>query len=429
MKSKFYIRKGKQKNTINFEYRNEFIRFRSNTPFQINDTKYWDNKKAKIKIPSNQPNSIEINIKLDLISSKFDKHLIENNLFKKISLNECKELYITILNEVLGIDKSINSPNQNKEVYDVISYFEFYMDKFTKFPAPSTNKLIKKDSMKSYQSTKKKLLEFMSDKGIIQLNFDDINRNFYYDFITFLHNKNHSKNYIGTMIQKIKTIMKSSYESDYHSNLEFQKSYFSKFKETINHPYLDLKELKLISEIELSDELDNIARDIFVIQCNSGFRIQDLLDFIKNPKYSINNEGVRFFHFQQNKTEEEVFAPLNKNIRTILTKRNGELPPYLCKSEINHRIKEICRKAEIVEPYTLKRTEGGKRTDFTRPKCDFISTHTARRSFCTNSFMENIPPHVIMQISGHKTESTFLTYIKADSKLKANNYSVYELYQ
>jgi hypothetical protein len=430
MKSKFYIRKGKQKFTINFEYRNEFIRYRSSTPFQINDTKCWDNKRTKIKIPSNQPNASDINDKLELILSKFDKHLIENNLFNSITMSECKESYIRILNEVLGIDKSQKTETiyDEKEDYDVITYFEFYIENFIKVPCLSTNKLIKKESMKSYQSTKNKLIKFMKEKKINQLRFDDINRKFYYDFLIYLYKEDHCTNYIGTMIQKIKTIMKSSFDFEHHTNLEFQKSYFSKFRETINHPYLDLIELKLITNLELDDELDRIARDIFIIQCNSGFRIQDLLDFIKNPKFSDSNRGARLLHFEQNKTGGEVFAPLNKNIRTILDKRNGELPPYMSKSEINKRIKDICRKAGIASPYTLKRTVGGKQIDITKPKCDFICTHSARRSFCTNAYMENIPPNVIMLISGHKTESTFMTYIKADLKLKAEKFSEYEYF-
>lgn len=430
MKSKFYIRKGKQKMTINFEYRNEFIRYRSSTPFQINDKNCWDKRRTKIKIPSNQPNASEINDKLELILSKFDKYLIENNLFNSITLTECKDLYIRILNEVLGVDKSQKKEtvDEDKKVYDLISYFDFYMENFTKVPCPSTKKLIKKESMKSYQSTKKKLLEFMAEKGISHLNFEDINRTFYYDFLTFLFEKEHCTNYIGTIIQKIKTIMKSSFEFEYHNNIEFQKSYFSKFRETINHPFLNKKELKLITDLELDDELDRIVRDIFIIQCNSGFRIQDLLDFIKNPKFSDSTKGARLLHFEQNKTGGEVFAPLNKSISAIIAKRNGELPPYISKSEINKRIKEICRKAEITSPYTIKRTVGRNQIEITKPKCDFICTHSARRSFCTNAYLANVPPNVIMLISGHKTENTFMTYIKADLKRKADKFEEYEFF-
>jgi hypothetical protein len=430
MSAKFYLRITKQKKTIYFEYRNENIRFRSSTLFQVNNISSWDAKKCKLKIPSQQPNAILINEKLDAIKNGFERHLIDNKKFNSITNEECKNAYEELISDVLGVKtKSKKLITEKEKIEDVVNYFDFYIDKFTKVPSESTKKLIKKDSMKSYTSSKKVIESYLATKALKKLKFEDINREFYYDFIAYLYEKNYSTNYIGTIIQKLKTIMKSSFDFDLHTNLEFQKSYFSKFKEKINHPYLDLTELEIISKLSLDDKKDDTARDIFIIQCNSGFRIQDLLDFIKNPKYSNTLKGDKLMHKEQNKTGKEVFAPLNKNIRKILEKRNGELPPYMPKAEINYRIKDICKKANIITPYTIKRTEGREKIELTKPKCDFICTHTARRSFCTNAYMSGIPPHIIMLISGHKSELTFMLYIKADLKLKASKFSDYQMLQ
>jgi hypothetical protein len=57
--------------------------------------------------------------------------------------------------------------------------------------------------------------------------------------------------------------------------------------------------------------------------------------------------------------------------------------------------------------------------DKTYFKHELISSHTARRSFCTNAYDDNIPTLSIMAISGHKTESAFLKYIKMDAKKHA----------
>ena len=46
-------------------------------------------------------------------------------------------------------------------------------------------------------------------------------------------------------------------------------------------------------------------------------------------------------------------------------------------------------------------------------KYEFIMTHTARRSFCTNMYLMGVPVLTIMAISGHKTEKSFRAYIKA----------------
>lgn len=43
-------------------------------------------------------------------------------------------------------------------------------------------------------------------------------------------------------------------------------------------------------------------------------------------------------------------------------------------------------------------------------------THSARRSFCTNMYLMGVPVLTIMAISGHKTEKSFRTYIKASGE-------------
>ena len=46
-------------------------------------------------------------------------------------------------------------------------------------------------------------------------------------------------------------------------------------------------------------------------------------------------------------------------------------------------------------------------------KWEKVTTHTARRSFCTNMYLIGVPIPTIMAISGHKTEKSFRMYIKA----------------
>lgn len=69
--------------------------------------------------------------------------------------------------------------------------------------------------------------------------------------------------------------------------------------------------------------------------------------------------------------------------------------------------------------FTRYRTVKGQKKADIRPKYKFISMHTARRSFCTNAYNEGMPPHLIMIISGHKSEKVFYNYIKATIQEKA----------
>jgi len=54
-----------------------------------------------------------------------------------------------------------------------------------------------------------------------------------------------------------------------------------------------------------------------------------------------------------------------------------------------------------------------------RPKYAWVTSHTCRRSFCTNEFLDGTPITLVMAISGHKTEKAFRKYIKADALEKA----------
>ncbi|MCS2297270.1 tyrosine-type recombinase/integrase [Bacteroides ovatus] len=44
-----------------------------------------------------------------------------------------------------------------------------------------------------------------------------------------------------------------------------------------------------------------------------------------------------------------------------------------------------------------------------------ISSHTCRRSFCTNMYLSGFPAGELMRISGHKSPSAFMRYIKVDN--------------
>jgi integrase len=47
------------------------------------------------------------------------------------------------------------------------------------------------------------------------------------------------------------------------------------------------------------------------------------------------------------------------------------------------------------------------------------TTHTARRSFATNAFLAGLPTISIMKITGHKSESQFMKYIKVTGEQNA----------
>jgi len=45
-------------------------------------------------------------------------------------------------------------------------------------------------------------------------------------------------------------------------------------------------------------------------------------------------------------------------------------------------------------------------------KWELVSSHTARRTFATNCYLDGIPTRTIMRITGHKKEDDFFRYIR-----------------
>jgi len=102
-------------------------------------------------------------------------------------------------------------------------------------------------------------------------------------------------------------------------------------------------------------------------------------------------------------------------VNAILKKRNGTPPQTMPDQHLNYAIKQIGSIAKINTIETKTVTKGGKKQTLKYFKYDLISSHTARRSFCTNAYKSGMPTIDIMAISGHKTEKVFYNYIKVNN--------------
>ncbi len=116
--------------------------------------------------------------------------------------------------------------------------------------------------------------------------------------------------------------------------------------------------------------------------------------------------------FRQKKTINKVIIPLHPVVIEILEKYNFNLPEPISNQNFNDYIKEAAQLAELNTNEVITKTIGGVLTNFTYPRYELVSSHTGRRSFCTNMYKQGIPTLMIMSISGHKTEKAFLKYIK-----------------
>ena len=119
------------------------------------------------------------------------------------------------------------------------------------------------------------------------------------------------------------------------------------------------------------------------------------------------------------KTGANVVIPLLQEVEYVLNKYNGNLPKAYCNQKMNEYLKLIGKQAEMFEEVQKSRFSGVKEIKSTLEKWQVICTHTARRSFATNMYKRGLDSIAIMQLTGHSTEKSFMTYIKISQEENA----------
>lgn len=257
----------------------------------------------------------------------------------------------------------------------------------------------------SYRSAYRAILDYEADRGV-KLDFNNIIPSFLTDFVAYLQMSfNYSANTICNRVRCIKAVMKAANDQDLTTNTKYRL-----FKSTFEDSFsvaLDEQELDRLLKCDLSNniQLDRI-RDLFLIGCCTGLRFSDFT--------SIREENIKdnVLTILQQKTGKYVFIPINAVFVQIWSKYGGKLPSNISTKAFDEKIKDVCRIAGINERVIKPITKGGKRITTMYEKWQLVSAHTARRSFATNLYRSGFPSLSIMAITGHRTESSFLKYIK-----------------
>ncbi len=339
----------------------------------------------------------------------------ELNTSLKNRMDAAHDIYRTIVNNKQiptvkaikrGLDEVFKAPLQNSSPKEFMGFIDHYITTSTK--SASTRK--------NYSQTLRLLKDFQ-EKNRCSLTFDSIDLDFYEKFIAYMTGQNYYMNTIGTIIKNLKVFMNEAIEKGLTKNIAFKSKKFKKLQEESESIYLSQDEITKIYNLDLSDnERLCKARDLFVIGCYTGLRFSDLS---KLTEKNLIDKNTKIKMLTQ-KTAELVIIPLHTYILEILKRYGGKIPEVISNQKMNDDLKDIGKRAKIKEKITLHYTKGGIKETKTLPKHDLISVHTARRSFATNAYLNDIPSISIMKITGHRTERAFLTYIKITQEENAN---------
>jgi site-specific recombinase XerD len=385
-----------------------------NTKFSVKPEN-WNVDSQRIKTSKNIANqqlNIKINNHLNNIVTIVNEHFLDFQF---------KNKRIPSKNELSKILKTEFSKKTNQ--VQKLNFLNFFRDFLTELKSsinPISRKPYSANTLKTYNQCFNSVQNYCNSKNC-QLDFDDINLEFHNSYSAYLTDLNLFPNTIGKRIVIIKTVMNEAFERELTNNTIYKSKRFTTPREEVSNIYLTLEELTELSKLDLSKEprFDKV-RDLFLLGCFTGLRFSD---FSKIQSENI-DEQLQIIELKTKKTNQTVTIPILPQTKEILSKYkthdNFDLPKCKSNQKFNQDLKIVAKKLKSLEIEISKNTYlKGKIKQIQVPKWQLVTTHTARRSFASNMIKLGFSSQSIMQITGHKTESSFQKYIKITSKENA----------
>lgn len=380
----------------------------------------FDNKAGKMILSKSRIKDANL-IRLTDLQKKIDKRY---NLIADWYIEQKSDTLTSAMLEQ-AIDRNLHPEKyiieEETEPDTLLAYVSYFLRNADNRKVRGTNRKVTLGTKKAYYNLQKHLIEFAKYQRKKDYRFNEVDDTFYSDFVDYLTNKEYVQkskrneqinkvskytlNTIGKQVKTLKLILASS------DKININTSKFSVFKEEVNNVYLNEDELEAIRLLDLTNNqsLDRV-RDWFLLSSWTGTRYSDI--------DKINKQNIKegLLKIRQQKTSMEVYIPIHPVVEGIFKKYEYDIPKVISNQKFNDYIKELCQLAGINTLESITRTIGGKEVTETMPKYEFVSVHTCRRSFCTNMYKKGFDTLMIRSISGHKTEKSFLSYIKITAK-------------
>jgi integrase len=273
---------------------------------------------------------------------------------------------------------------------------------------------LRKTTLHNYTNFRKQLQNFLKDRNREALFFTELDRNNVEGFTRWLlEEKKYSQNHAGRVMATLKTLARDAKKNSIavHPYIKHVSGFSQQnHKRIIN--ILTFKELKKIEEVPLGKKhLENV-RSWLIIGFWIGQRVSDLLSLSPDQLRNAPNGGL-YIDIHQQKTDKKVtVGVIDPLALEILRER---FPRKLLPQRFNKYLKIVLQKAGINEMVRgFKFNSASQRKELGLfPKYHVISSHDLRRSFATN-FFGKIPTPILMNMTGHAKESTFMNYIGRD---------------
>ena len=363
----------------------------------------WNPKKQRVK-----SNSIVTNDGTHLVNDLLDN--LQSVCINNYNKEKAKGIPLPSTLKKALIDFLNYNVIEDEKKSQSLSFFTL-VDRFCTGEIKYRGREKSKSTLENYEAAKKHMQDFSKDESY-PLNFDTVNLDFFYRYTSYLKRvKKLAHNTIAKDVSIIKVIMGEGVDLGATTNMQFKHKKFSMPEIEIDATYLTEQEILKIYKYDLSScsRLEKV-RDLFVFGCYIGLRYSDYSNV--KPENIIDIEGELFIKMITQKTKALVIIPVNPIILEIFNKYQknpNKLPANICSARFNLYIKEIVKLVGL----TMK---GRVATDPNKELWQLVSSHTARRSFATNYYLQGFPTNDLKKITGHVTDRSFEKYLKV-SKL------------
>ncbi|GAA4729229.1 site-specific integrase [Flavisolibacter ginsenosidimutans] len=269
--------------------------------------------------------------------------------------------------------------------------------------------------MKVFNNVCGVLLDFETYRAT-EIKFEEIDYNFYEELVEYLlyhHVHKRKKEEVkglklssaGKIIKQLRIFLRNRMRKKIISPINLED--FKILDEEADAVYVTSREIMQIFRADLSTHPHlRKYQMLFVFGCLTGLRFSDFSTIEPND---VRN---KMLYKKQGKSDGWVVIPLKDEAYYIFVNEFNKRIPNITNPDFNWYIKEVAKYAGLTQPIKFSHKKGTKDVVTVKPKYQWITSHTCRRSFCTNEFLAGTPVELIMKISGHKSLRDFYRYIK-----------------
>ena len=231
--------------------------------------------------------------------------------------------------------------------------------------------------------------------------------------------KDMDKWHLSRFATNVKTTMAAS---SAHTTFAVFKAFLGRFEDEIELPkdwrkmldqknefpmktYLTAEEVETFGEAYVDSDAERTVRDGFYVSCKTGLRHSDLVK-LKPSNFQPREEGGYYLNYVSKKTR------IKSNV--VCSQATKDRVDWLCNNGVdvslqyyNKTVRSLAERAGIDTEVTVF-SAGEEKTG---PKYQFLSSHSARVSFCTILADYGTDILDIMRLAGHTNPNMSARYI------------------